>query len=202
MRTTFLTNAGALAGHKRILANRTDERFRLQAHSEARKMLFLAQSFSGGTLSAARLAQLGNPYARRLPANSAPTPDYIINRQSGTFARSWRARAQRTRRGWTVTLWNDSPEAQYMLGTDLMRARPIIDEILRRTQPDQTAGVRRILDDARREGAAPVPGVMVSGGAGGAGSRASGGSALGALVYATAVGVTSAVSATQVGIAG
>lgn len=183
-KSVFVTNAGHLAARKRILAGQTEERFRRAADSEKRKMLFLAQSLSGGRLTKKDLRRLGHPYAVRLPVDSAPTPDFIINRQRGDFARGWKARAQRTSKGWTVTLWNDSPESAFLMGgpKSKMRARRIMQEILRRTQSDMSAQTRAVLRRAVQENARLSP--LAD-------------SPFGAFAYALTVGVASVAGAVE-----
>jgi len=176
MKTVFLTNAGSLATNKRILAGRTEARLRGVARLEAEKMKFVAQSLSGGTLSLSQLRQMGHPYARRFPPGSAGPPDSVINRQTGLFASSWRTRVQRTSGGWTISLWNDAPEAKYLLGTTSMRARPILEAVLAKTAPALPIEARKAIRQAIRENGAVRPSLPAWGG----------------ILYAIGVGVASA----------
>ena len=143
MGVSFVTNAGNLAARKRILAGKTEERFRQAAQAHALKMKEVAEVLSAGPLTTNALRSLGHPYARRLPINSGPLPDYIINSQSGDLRASWVTRAQKTRIGWTVTLYNTSDHARFMMGTRSMRFRPILEEIDRRTAANLPLEVRR-----------------------------------------------------------
>jgi len=143
MGVTFKTNAGNCAVNKRILAGQMEEQFRKVARKEAEDMKRVAKVLSSGNLSLKTLAKMGHPYGlRRLPG-AAGQPDFIINKQSGTFAASWQTRTQKTPTGWTVTLWNSAPEAFYLLGTNKMRPRLIFDEIMRQTMPDMAVEVRK-----------------------------------------------------------
>ena len=185
MGVSFVTNAGNLAARKRILAGQTDERFRRAAQAQAAKMKFVAESLSAGSLTTAALRRLGNPYARRLPINSAPLPDYVINMQSGDFRASFVTRVQKTRIGWTVTLYNTSDHAKFLMGTRNMRFRPILEEIDRRTAAGLPQDVKRIVRKSASQngGTAPM-------------------SVWGGLAYAVAVGVTSAASGVSEGLSG
>ena len=158
MSVSFVTNAGNLAARKRILAGQTDERFRRAAQAQAAKMKFVAESLSAGPLTTAALRKLGNPYARRLPVNSAPLPDYVINMQSGDFRASFVTRAQKTSKGWTITLYNTSDHAKFLMGTRNMRFRPILEEIDRRTAAGLPQAVKRIVRSsvAGNGGTAPM----------------------------------------------
>ena len=172
MGASFVTNAGNLAARKRILAGKTEESFRQAAKSHVLKMKAVAEALSAGPLTTNALRSLGHPYARRLPINSGPLPDYIINTQSGDLRASWVTRAQKTRIGWTVTLWNTSDHARYMMGTRNMRFRGILEEIDRRTAASLPMEVRRAVRQSVSEngGTAPM-------------------SVWGGLAYAVAVGV-------------
>jgi len=158
MGVSFVTNAGNLAARKRILAGQTEERFRRAAKAHGEKMKFVAEALSAGPLTTAALRKLGNPYARRLPVNSGPLPDYVINSQSGDLRASWVTRAQKTSKGWTVTLYNTSDHARYMMGTRSMRFRPILEEIDRRTAANLPMEVRRAVRQsvAMNGGTAPM----------------------------------------------
>ena len=179
MGVTFKTNAGNCAVNKRILAGRMEEQFRKVARKEAEDMKRVAKVLSSGNLSLKTLAKMGHPYGLRRPPGAAGQPDFIINKQSGTFATSWQTRTQKTPTGWTVTLWNSAPEAFYLLGTNKMRPRLIFDEIMRQTMPETLAEVRK---SVRK-------GVAANGG-----TPPMGGSAWGGILYAVGVGVTSAAS--------
>lgn len=129
MTVAFLTNAGALAIKHRVLAGMNAECYRGMAQEFAQAMEVRAVALSSGALSSATLAKMGHPYSKRLPANSAPTPDFIINIQSGDFIGGWHSRAQMNELDWTVSIWNDSEHAKYMLGTKRMRERPILEQV-------------------------------------------------------------------------
>ena len=185
MSVSFVTNASNLASRKRILAGKTEERFRRAAQAHAAKMKFVAEALSAGPLTTNALRSLGHPYARRLPINSGPLPDYIINTQSGDLRASWVTRAQKTSKGWTVTLWNTSDHARFMMGTRNMRFRGILEEIDRRTAANLPLEVRR----AVRQSAAANGGTASM-------------SVWGGLAYAVAVGVTAAADGVSEGLTG
>lgn len=170
---TFVTNAGALAARKRVLAGKTAEAFRAVAQGQGKEMVRVAESLSAGTLTAAALQKAGHPYARRRVPGSAGVADFIINKQSGDFAAAWHSRAQKTRQGWTVTVWNDDKAAAYLMGTSKMRVRPILDEVVRRCAAGLPAGVRKATHKAAEANGAS-------------------GSGLGAILYGVGVGLASA----------
>ena len=185
MSVSFVTNAGNLAARKRILAGKTEERFRRAAKAHGEKMKFVAEALSAGPLTTMALRKLGNPYARRLPVNSGPLPDYVINSQSGDLRASWVTRAQKTSKGWTVTLWNTSDHARYMMGTRNMRFRPILEEIDRRTAANLPIEVRRAVRKSvtANGGTAPM-------------------SVWSAVALSVAVGVTAAADGVSEGLTG
>ena len=157
MSVSFTTNAGNLANRKRILAGQTEERFRVVAKAHAERMKAEAEVLSAGSLTTAALRRLGNPYARRLPINSAPLPDYVINMQSGELRASWMTRVQKTRMGWTVTLYNTSDHAKFLMGTRNMRFRPIFKEIDLRTAAGMPEDVRRIVRKSASQNGGTAP---------------------------------------------
>ena len=157
MSVSFTTNAGNLASRKRILAGQTEERFRRAAKAQVDRMKFVAESLSAGPLTTAALRKLGNPYARRRPINSAPLPDYVINMQSGDFRALWVTRVQKTRIGWTVTLYNTSDHAKFLMGTRNMRFRPILEEIDRRTAAGLPQDVKRIVRRSASDNGGTAP---------------------------------------------
>ena len=185
MSVTFTTNAGNLGTRKRILAGQTEEQFRSAAKAHAERMKAAAEVLSAGPLTTMALRNLGHPYARRLPVNSGPLPDYIINSQSGEFRASWVTRVQKTRIGWTVTLYNTSDHARFMVGTRNMRVRPILEEVDRRASEGMPQDVGRIVrrSAAANGGTAPM-------------------SVWGGLAYAVAVGVASAADGVSEGLSG
>lgn len=178
MAKVFVTNAGALALQKRALAGQTEERFRQVAQAQARAMKAAAERLSRGSLSTATLRRMGHPYSRRFPAGAAGQPDAVINRQTGRLAASWKTRVQKTARGYTLTLWNDAPEAKFMMGTKSMRARPILEVVLKETEARLPAATKKVIRQAiAQNGAATaLPGWMGA-------------------AYAVTVGVTSAAGA-------
>lgn len=183
MAISFRTNAGNLAANKRVLAGKVSENMRRAAQTQAAKLKFVAQSLSSGNVSTAQLRQMGHPYSRRLGVDSGPAPDYIINRQSGLLAASWVCRAQKNRNDWTVSLWNTAPQAVYLaFGTKTSRARPIMEEVMRRTSPLLPVGVKAVMRQAVSDNGKGAP---------------MSGSALGGLLYAVSVGVSSAASAVE-----
>jgi hypothetical protein len=192
MSVSFVTNAGNLGARKRILAGKTEESFRIAAKLQLVHMKSVAETLSSGPLSTKSLRWLGHPYSKRLGPNSALLPDYVINAQSGEFRASWVCRAQKTQIGWTITLYNTSAHAKFMMGTQRMRFRPILDEIIRRTEAQLPLEVKKAVHAAVVEsgGTAPVAGGAFVGLAGGGGSGGSGGSVWGGLVYAVAAGVS------------
>lgn len=194
----FITNAGNLAARKRILAGKTEERFRVAAKLFGAEMQRIAEDMSSGRISTAELRRLGHPYARRLPVNSAPLPDFLINSQTGLFRASWKMRVTKTRDGWTVTLYNDSPYAKFMIGTSKMRERAILQRVLLKMQPRVSAEVKQIVVQtiaANGQASGPIAG-NISGSYSGTYSGGGGsGSMLGAIGYAFTVGATSAAGA-------
>lgn len=180
MAKTFVTNAGALATRKRVLAGKSEERYRVVAQSHGAKMKWVAQSLSSGPLSSAALRKMGHPYAVHFLPGQAGMPDYIINVQSGQFRAAWKVRIQKTARGWTITLYNPSPHARFMQGTARMRVRAILEEVQRRTAPQLSREARKVVRAALQENATLA-------------SLSTGG----ALLYAVSVGVTSAVGAVE-----
>lgn len=173
-RTQFVTNAGALASTKRLLADQVHANLRSAANLHAEKMKATAIRLSSGTLSTQQLQKMGHPYSRRFPAGFAVQPDFVINSQSGVFKASWRTRVQETGKGWTITLLNDAPEAKYMMGTKSMRVRPILIEVERVMHGDLPAKTRKVTRKAGQE------------------NGAGGGSVFGGILFAVSAGVTSA----------
>lgn len=183
MGAVFVTNSGNLAARKRVLAGQTEERYRRAADTQKRKMLWVAQSLSGGRLTKSDLRRLGHPYAKRLPPGAAGQPDFIINRGRGNFARQWHGRVQRTSKGWTISVWNASPEAKFLLGgpRSKMRLRGIMQEILRRTGDTMPKEVKKAAAQAVRDNAFTAQPM---------------GAGMG-LAYAVAVGVMSGAGAVE-----
>lgn len=169
----FVTNAGALASRKRLLADQVQSNLRAAAKDHAEKMRAKAIQLSSGSLSTAQLKQKGHPYARRFPIGFALQPDFLINAQAGAFKAAWHTRVQETSKGWTITLFNTSPEAKFMMGTKAMRMRPILIEVERLMNGDLPGRVQKVTRKAGQENAA-------------------GGSALGAIFYGIGVGLSSA----------
>lgn len=179
----YTTNAGSLAAKKRALAGQVSQNMRRAAQTQAAKMKFVAISLSSGPLSTAQLRQMGHPYSRRFPAGAAGLPDHVINRQTGAFASAWSCRARRNRDDWTISLYNSSPYAAYLeFGTVTSRARPIMEEVLRKTGPVMATEVKAVMGKAviANGRGAPVTG-----------------SAFGGFLYAAAVGVSSAAGAIE-----
>lgn len=116
-------------------------RFLLRAEREsAESMRQTAITLSSGPFSTqwqrqqARLLNKGKGlYSRASPM--PPAPDYIINAQSAGFdalRNHWQTRIVTTPDGTSITLWNSSGHAKYMLGTPTMIPRPILEEVIRR----------------------------------------------------------------------
>jgi hypothetical protein len=95
----------------------------------ADRAIHSAVSWSSGGFSSAQLAAMGHPYAKRAP--HPPQDPGIINRQSGTFLRSWRSSGlEYTLEGLGIRVFNEAPYADYLdKGTSLMILRPIIDRL-------------------------------------------------------------------------
>lgn len=156
----FVTNSGSLALRKRILAGKTAQSFRKAAELYAAEEKRCAVLLSSGPLKAAALARMGHPYRLSLAPGSAGLPDYIINRQSGDFARGWRTRVTLSGRSWLATLYNVSPHARYMMGTDKMRERLIAEQVQRMMKPEWPKAARSLARGARRgtdAAGAPAP---------------------------------------------
>lgn len=171
--TQLLTNAGALASRKRLLASQVRGNLRSVAKAHAERWKAAAVQLSGGTLSPADKRRLGYPYALRFAPGSAGMPDFILNQVSGSFKASWRTRVQQTAKGWTITLYNDSPEAKYLMGTKTARMRPILVQVDKMMSGELPARVRKVTRRAATDNGA-------------------GGSLLGGLLYAATVGASSA----------
>jgi hypothetical protein len=135
MSAAFVSNAGEIGVLHRAFADATKRQFALVAQNHSLYLLQLARELSSGNLwggtvpTNAQIAAAGYPYAKRFPVNSAPSPDYIINIQTGEFLKAWKSLATLQSGAWVIVCWNDSTYAKYMAGTRLMRKRPITDEI-------------------------------------------------------------------------
>jgi len=171
MKVSFQTNGGALAARKRLLADQVQGNLRAAAQAHADRMKQTAVDLSNGSLSSAALRRAGHPYSVRFGAGAAGQADYIINKQSGTFAAGWQTQVQQTTKGWTITLLNVSPEAKYLLGTKKARVRPILEEVMRRVQDDLPARTRKVTRKAAHD-------------------HGTGGSALGGFVFAVVAGAS------------
>ena len=114
-------------------AAETSAKFRAAAKQHAVFLVEMTQELSSGNISTEELIAMGHPYARRFAVDSAPTPDYVINAQTGTFKEAWKSTADLTAGNWVILVWNDSAYAKFMMGTDRMRKRGILDEIDKRS---------------------------------------------------------------------
>ncbi|BDI33405.1 hypothetical protein CCAX7_54560 [Capsulimonas corticalis] len=200
----FVTNAGALAARKRILAGNIEARFRTAAKLHATEMKRVAENLSHGSLTKKDLRDKGNPYATRLPAGSAGFPDYLINIGGGDFANSWRTRVQQSGNRWTVSIWNDSQHAKFMVGTVRERKRDIMRVVVLKTTKSFHDAVdkeikRGIAENNRSS--APVSGSTGSFGAMGEGSASVGGySAFSAVSIGVTAGLFAAAGAVYDGV--
>jgi hypothetical protein len=61
--------------------------------------------------------------------------------------------------GYVITLYNDSSRAKYMLGTYLMRVRPILEEVARRNSQNLALAARRVVRRAIQQNAVGVGGI-------------------------------------------
>ena len=153
----FVTNAGSLALRKRILAGKTGKEFRKAAELYAVEEKRCAFLLSSGPLKSKSLGKMGHPYRLLLPPGSAGLPDYIINVQSGDFRGGWRVRVTQSGRSWLVTLYNVSPHAKYMMGTDKMRERLIAEQVQRMIKPQWPKAVRAITRKASQANGGNAP---------------------------------------------
>ncbi len=96
---------------------------------------------SAGSVKQSTLSQgppgLNNPYGygpsnSRGPRGAVPYGNLaIINRQSDDFAASWDTVGLVTTNSVTVLIFNTSPHAKFLLGTDRMKRRPVLEELHR-----------------------------------------------------------------------
>ena len=129
MGAQFVTNAGALALKHSAFAMSTRAKFEAAAKAHADFLVAIARELSSGTTSTEELIAMGHPYSTRYAPNSGPSPDYVINAQTGALRDGWQARADLEAGNWVVLLWNETSYAKFMMGTDRMRKRPILDEL-------------------------------------------------------------------------
>lgn len=128
MRPGRIAPAAFRRGAERIARDLDRERDAL-----LRSLLYRARGLSTGRYSSAQLGRMGHPYRH---GGSPPMDPSVINRQSGLFARSWRAE----RGGIT----NTAPEASFLFaGTRRMIRRPILDRLAAWLR---TAAPRRLAD--------------------------------------------------------
>lgn len=120
------------------LADRLEAELLAAEAENLKELKRIAEGLSLGPLSTDQLRRMGHPYAARAPA--PPLPPYVINRQKGLFAGSWKIEEPRaTPAGLISSLTNTAPYASFLRGgTGKMIARPF-DEYLRR----QIAAMRR-----------------------------------------------------------
>lgn len=156
--TTLSTNAGTLARKnidRQKLLRMELERARRESQKAIKRT---AEALSSGTTSTATLSApppgLNHPYGYggyNSRGIRGPVPNGgelgIINEQTGLFRNSWEADGYSFPDRQVITLWNDAPYAADMLGTDKMRARPILNIIRQREYP---AFVRRFEEAKRR----------------------------------------------------
>ncbi len=102
---------------------------------------------SQGTLSAAQARRMGHPYAKRDP--QTPVDPSVINRQTGTFARSWTVLAPQTDGSvLTSRVRNLAAYSGYMRGTRYMVPRPIVEAVQEELAPVRAENVRKAVQQA------------------------------------------------------
>lgn len=90
-----------------------------------------AQHYSSGVLSSVLLAKMGHPYGRR--SGLSPVNPEVINRQSGTFFRSWKWRIVNRGSRLSLQVINDAAYARALdEGTKRTIARPIRQAIIKK----------------------------------------------------------------------
>lgn len=107
----------------------------------------IAVSLSQGPYSSEMLAAMGHPYSKRRP--NPPMPTYIINTQTGEFARSWKAEASRLNgSSLRARVLNTDPKGPELeAGPFLAIARPMAPQIAKLLKPIRT----RLLREAVRK---------------------------------------------------
>ena len=90
---------------------------------------------SHGPMKTADLAKLAREVNRGygLYGTRSPMPPMdpaVVNLQSGRLSRSWQTRLVLKPDGTSVTLWNTTPYAKYLLGTRKMIPRPILQKVI------------------------------------------------------------------------
>ena len=122
------TNASQLSAVYRRRAQAVRPAFRRAMQASTMEIKRTAMEFSSRTgLPPAALRRLGHPFAARLPKDSGPYPDSQIGQRTGRFRAGWRAQTRETADGLEGQVWNDAPQARFMLGTRKMRKRPILE---------------------------------------------------------------------------
>ncbi len=106
----------------------------------------LARDYSSGPYSAKDQRRMDAPYARRHGAASLDPS--VINAQTGRFLGSWEAGPVRSEGdGISLSIVNNSPEAEFLGGTKTMFDRPIGERIEHEVGPNLT---RRLNERAER----------------------------------------------------
>lgn len=147
----LVTNAGNLAARQRRRSVQYIKEIEQANRENAEVLRRKAAQFSQRQFfSTKQLAEMDHPYAVRAPR--PPVRAHIINRQSGTFHKSWRVSTVRTGTDRVVsTVYNTAPWSKYMMGTKYMIARPILDEAMARTKTERDRNIKRARDRAYRQ---------------------------------------------------
>ena len=147
---TLTTNAGNLAARMRRRSGKYVAEIRKATRENAETLKRQAQNFSRARYKSLKeLAQMGYPYSAKNPG-TLPKPAHIINRQSGALNGAWKTAYRPNSDGATATVYNIAPHSKYMMSTENMIPRPILDEALKRTKRARDLNIKRARDRAYR----------------------------------------------------
>lgn len=151
---SFKTNAISLAARQRIRGKAVSAAMQVQARLYGETLKRAAESLSQGPMTTAQLSQY-KPGFYSTSRTGDVYSDAVINQQTGRLRNSWYSGVGTFSGHVTVTVWNTSPEAKFMLGTSKMRKRDILGRAIGQIKPFSTQMLQ-----AKRQGEQSVGGSL------------------------------------------